>query len=61
MCPELKGKKVGEFLSGLDDNTVFSLFCAKVYGRDLGQMNRMDTPQLEKLLDQLQLTKNDHF
>ena len=60
LSPELKGKEVGEFLARLDDSAVFSLFCTKVYGRDLGQMNRMDMLQLDRLLIQLQLTKNDH-
>jgi len=61
LCPELKGKKVGKFQAELDNSIVFSLFCTKLYGRDLGQMNRMDTSQLDKLLYQLYLTKNDHF
>jgi ubiquinone/menaquinone biosynthesis C-methylase UbiE len=60
LSPELEGKEVGEFLARLDDSTVYSLYCTKVYGRDLGQMNRLDMSQLNRLLVQLQLTKNDH-
>ena len=61
LSPDLKGKAVGEFLASLDDSSVFSRYCVKVYGTDLGQMNRMDTFQLKTLLSRLQLTKNDHI
>ncbi|UCG03367.1 MAG: class I SAM-dependent methyltransferase [Candidatus Heimdallarchaeota archaeon] len=60
MSPESKGKEMGKFLVSLDDSAVFSLFCTKVYGRDLTQMNRMDEPQFDRLLVQLRLTENDH-
>jgi ubiquinone/menaquinone biosynthesis C-methylase UbiE len=56
---DLKAKEIGTFFVSLDNNPVFSLFCTKVYGHDLSQMNRMDKPQLDKLLKQLRLTEND--
>ncbi|MFX0204766.1 MAG: class I SAM-dependent methyltransferase [Candidatus Hodarchaeota archaeon] len=59
MSREVKAKEIGTFLLSLENNPVFSLFCNKVYGHDLSQMNRMDKPQFNKLLEQLHLTEND--
>ncbi|MFX0115264.1 MAG: class I SAM-dependent methyltransferase [Candidatus Hodarchaeota archaeon] len=54
-----QGIQIGEFLARLDDSKAFSLFCKRVYGLDLFQMNRMDTVQFDKLLELLDLTNND--
>ncbi|MFX0116669.1 MAG: class I SAM-dependent methyltransferase [Candidatus Hodarchaeota archaeon] len=53
------GIQIGGFLARLDDSRAFSLFCERVYGLDLLQMNRMDAAQFTKLLELLDLSSND--
>lgn len=54
-----ESEKIGEFLARLDDSKAYSLFCERVYGKDLCQLNRMDMTQLDKLLAILNMSSKD--
>ncbi|MFX0092165.1 MAG: class I SAM-dependent methyltransferase [Candidatus Hodarchaeota archaeon] len=49
-------KDIGEFFT---NSKTFSIFCERVYGKDLCQLNRIDMTQLDKLLTVLDLSDRD--
>ncbi|MHA2271898.1 MAG: class I SAM-dependent methyltransferase [Candidatus Hodarchaeales archaeon] len=55
-----ESERIGEFLARLDDSKAYSLFCERVYGKDLCQLNRMDMTQLDKLLAIFNMSSKDH-
>jgi SAM-dependent methyltransferase len=50
------GKRYSDILIRSEKSVAYSLFCERVFGKDLCQANVMDMVQLEKLLDVLNLT-----
>ncbi len=56
---ESENKKIGDLYASLDNSKAYSIFCERVYGENLCQLNRMDKAQLEKLLKILDLSNSD--
>jgi len=53
------GKRYSNILIRSERSTAHSLFCERVFGKDLCQANLMDMMQLEKLLEVLNLTSEN--
>ncbi len=56
---ERVGKKFSNILIRSERSKAYSVFCERVFGRDLCQANMMDMLQLKKLLEVLNLTEKN--
>ncbi|NHK32842.1 MAG: class I SAM-dependent methyltransferase [Asgard group archaeon] len=60
---EIRGKRIGkrfsDELTKVNNSPTHSLFCKRVFGKDLAQANMMDMFQLEKLLKIINLTSKN--
>jgi 2-polyprenyl-3-methyl-5-hydroxy-6-metoxy-1,4-benzoquinol methylase len=60
---EIRGKRIGKRFSDelikINNSPTFSLFCERVFGKDLAQANMMDMFQLEKLLKVINLSSKN--
>lgn len=59
----IRGKRIGDRFSSeflrIATSTAYSIFCKRVFGKDLSQANMMDMVQLDKLLQILNLSSKN--